>query len=101
MRLGMPTLKRILDQYPDPREDLESRSPNLGPYTTMGTLEEPPLRDLLFGSSRGVWVKVWVQGLAFRISAMMRVSDQSATLNPAKVNFWVYYKPISVALNVI
>ena len=40
--------------YPDPREDLESRSPNLGPYTTKGTLEEPPLRDLLFGSSR-VW----------------------------------------------
>ena len=23
---------------PDPREDLESRSPNLGPYTTKGTL---------------------------------------------------------------
>ena len=23
--------------YPDPREDLESRSPNLGPYTTKGT----------------------------------------------------------------
>ena len=39
--------------FPDPREDLESRSPNLGPYTTKGTLEEPPLRDLLFGSSRG------------------------------------------------
>ena len=38
---------------PDPREDLESRSPNLGPYTTKGTLQEPPLRDLLFGSSRG------------------------------------------------
>ena len=40
-------------QDPDPREDLESRSPNLGPYTTKGTLQEPPLRDLLFGSSRG------------------------------------------------
>ena len=39
--------------YPDPRKDLESRSPNLGPCTTKGTLEEPPLRDLLFGSSRG------------------------------------------------
>ena len=38
---------------PDPREDLEGRSPNLGPYTTKGTLKEPPLRDLLFGSSRG------------------------------------------------
>ena len=24
--------------FPDPREDLESRSPNLGPYTTKGTL---------------------------------------------------------------
>ena len=39
--------------HPDRREDLESRSPNLGPYTTKGTLQEPPLRDLLFGSSRG------------------------------------------------
>ena len=38
---------------PDPREDLESRSPNLGPYTTKRTLKEPPLNDLLFGSSRG------------------------------------------------
>ena len=37
--------------HPDPREDLESRSPNLGPYTTKDTLQEPPLRDLLFGSS--------------------------------------------------
>ena len=36
--------------YPDPREDLESRSPNLGPCTTKGTLlKEPALRDLLFG----------------------------------------------------
>ena len=25
-------------KYPDPREDLESRSPNLGPYTAKGTL---------------------------------------------------------------
>ena len=33
--------------------DLESRSPNLGPYITKGTVSEPPLRDLLFGSSRG------------------------------------------------
>ena len=28
----------VVDGYPDPREDLESRSPNLGPYTTKGTL---------------------------------------------------------------
>ena len=34
------------------QEDLERSSPNLGPYTTKGTLKEPPLRDLLFGSSR-------------------------------------------------
>ena len=27
-----------LTAFPDPREDLESRSPNLGPYTTKGTL---------------------------------------------------------------
>ena len=45
------SLRRTRD--PDAREDLKSRSPNLGPYTTKGTLKEPPLRDLLFGSSRG------------------------------------------------
>ena len=28
----------VVDGYPDPREDLESRSPNLGPYTTKDTL---------------------------------------------------------------
>ena len=44
--------------FPNPREDLKSRSPNLGPYTTKGTLREPPLRDLLSRSSRGsgFWV---------------------------------------------
>ena len=31
------TLRRF-SAYPDPREDLKSRSPNLGPYTTKGTL---------------------------------------------------------------
>ena len=40
----------------NPREDLESRSPNLGPFATKGTLKEPPLRDLLFGFFPGVWV---------------------------------------------
>ena len=44
---------RIFTKHPDPREDLESRSPDLGPCTTKGTLQEPPLRDLLFGSSQG------------------------------------------------
>ena len=28
----------ILNPDPDPRDNLESRSPNLGPYTTKGTL---------------------------------------------------------------
>ena len=33
----------VLDRNPDPREDLESRSPNLGPYTTKlkGTYRNP------------------------------------------------------------
>ena len=50
----MPSLHRQILLDPDPREDLESRSPSLGPYTTKGALSEPPLRDLLLGSSRGV-----------------------------------------------
>ena len=35
------------------REDLESRPPNSGPYATEGYSIGTPLRDLLFGSSRG------------------------------------------------
>ena len=37
-----------LNPNPDPREDLESRSPNLGPYTTKGTLQEPPIKGSTF-----------------------------------------------------
>ena len=48
-----PLSKHSGIHYPDPREDLESSSPNLRPYTTKGTLKEPPIRDLIFGSSRG------------------------------------------------
>ena len=51
--------------YPDPREDLESRSPNLGPYTTKGTLKEHPLRDLLFGSSRGSGYRALIIRIGF------------------------------------
>ena len=52
------------DDFPDPlREDLQSRSPNLGPHTTKGTLYEPPLRDLLFGSSRGSGLRPSSDGL--------------------------------------
>ena len=45
--------------------DLESRSPNLGPDTTKGTLEEPPLRDLLFRSSRGSGIRSFGFPLGF------------------------------------
>ena len=38
-RAPAPTLRWIgRDSNPDPREDPESRSPNLGPYTTKGAL---------------------------------------------------------------
>ena len=37
-RLCSSRTSKICDAYPDPRGDLESRSPNLGPYTTKGTL---------------------------------------------------------------
>ena len=37
--LGAFGLRRLFCyEYPEFREDLESRSPNLGPYTTKGTL---------------------------------------------------------------
>ena len=54
--------------FPDPREDLESRSPNLGPYaTTKGTLGTP-IKGSTFWILPGVWVqvfgfRVWVWGL--------------------------------------
>ena len=37
----------------DPREDLKSRSPEFGTLATKGHFIGTPLRDLLFGSSRG------------------------------------------------
>ena len=78
----------ILDShYPDPREDLESRSPNLGPYTTKGTLKEPPLRDLLFGSSRG---SGYASGSVLRCNqregAPRLCQDQRKTLQPSEAD---------------
>ena len=32
----------------NPREDLESRSPNLGPFATKGTLKETPIKGSTF-----------------------------------------------------
>ena len=42
----------------NPREDLESRSPNLGPYTTKGTLWEPPIKGSTFWILPRVWVVI-------------------------------------------
>ena len=38
LRFLQCTAESAWQPYPDPREDLESRSPNLGPYTAKGTL---------------------------------------------------------------
>ena len=46
---------------PDPREDLKSRSPNLGTLATKGHFIGTPLRDLLFGCSRGSGMRVLFQ----------------------------------------
>ena len=69
--VGYEPLGRFLSNYwvpnPDPREDLESSSPNLGlgfrvwridpliwgPILLRVLYRNPALRDLLFGSSRG------------------------------------------------
>ena len=37
-QVGIDVLGEKSGSHPDPREDLESRSPNLGAYTTKGTL---------------------------------------------------------------
>ena len=42
---------------PDPREDLESRSPNLGPYTSKDILGTP-IKGSTFWILPGVW-EVW------------------------------------------
>ena len=42
--------------YPDHRKDLKNRSPNLGPYTTKGTLKEPLLRIYFFWILPVVWL---------------------------------------------
>ena len=40
---------------PDPREDPESRSPNLGPYTTKGYFIGTPIKGSTFWILPGVW----------------------------------------------
>ena len=44
----------LMVSYPDPREDLKSRSPNLGPYTTKGYFIGTLLRDLLLDPPGGL-----------------------------------------------
>ena len=68
---------------PDPREDLESRSPNLGPYTTTGTLQEPPFRDLLFRSSRGFGIVIIVIVYNSR-SSMCTNPNEHVSLSPIR-----------------
>ena len=40
--------------FPGHRKDLKSRSPNLGPYTTKGTLKELPQGIYFLGPSGGL-----------------------------------------------
>ena len=40
---------------PDPREDLESRSPNLGPYTTKGFFIGASIKGSTFWIFPGIW----------------------------------------------
>ena len=40
---------------PDPREDPESRSPNLGPYTTKGYFIGTPIKGSTFWFFPGFW----------------------------------------------
>ena len=55
------TVNRLIN--PDPREDLESRSPNLGPYTTKGYFIETPIKVSTFWLLPKVWVN---QGVLIR-----------------------------------
>ena len=67
---GLKIYKRLATVIPDRRKDLESRTPNLGRYTTKGSLSESPLRDLLFGSLRGSAIKPNKQTLERRASTL-------------------------------
>ena len=60
-----------LDRQPA-TQNAESRSPNLG-YTTKGTLQEPPLRDLLFQTRLQASLGLWVEdGVALAIKGPVR-----------------------------
>ena len=69
----------------DFREDLESRSPNLGTYTTKGTLWEPPIKGSTFWILSGVWVEeseghaVWDLGYSDVQCAVSRLAWDSSS----------------------
>ena len=62
-QVGIDVLGEKSGSHPDPREDVESRSPNLGAYTTKGTLQEPPIKGSTFWILPGVWwaLMFWVK----------------------------------------
>ena len=66
-------LIKCLGSSPDPRKDLKSRSPKLGPYATEGYLEGTPLRDLLFGDSRGSGIGFQIKGSTFQAAGRIGV----------------------------
>ena len=53
LRVDIEVLLGSWGVYPDTRKDLKSRFPQFGTLATIGYLIGTPLRDLLFGSSRG------------------------------------------------
>ena len=53
-RVGALSLWCRANPCPDHRKDLKNRSPNLGPYTTKGTLKELPYRIYFLDPSGGL-----------------------------------------------
>ena len=80
-------LLRLLAKLPhpliaDPREDLASRAPNSGPILLRALYRKPPLRDLLFGSSRGSGIAEPWEDPKSRPPKVEAGSCQSRALHP-------------------
>ena len=67
------------EEFPDHRKDLKSRSPNLGPYATKGTLKELPQGIYFLDPSGGLGVGVRIRGTLGDKDPLNKVPFKRAT----------------------
>ena len=79
----------VYDGFPDPREDLESSSPNSGPILLRVLYRNPPLRDLLFGSFRRSGLRFRTEPGGFKFGNKKKPQTQRKPENAFGRESWV------------